>query len=380
MQDFKSAIFPYDKELSRSTAEAEESNKVAKNRLEQLARTVGDLVDKAVQNERILRKFQQFELQLLAISGLESLFDTLLAESLRHFRIDATELWLYDPERIVRDLLPLDVQRSAGLIWLDSDRDLRALYSSSHAVQLACPPPTGLFPGRPVRSVALLPLVRHGMLVGSLHFGAFAAQRFSGDKSTDFISHLASVVAVCIENCTNQERLHRLSLIDMLTHIENRRSFHLSMETEIARAIRQGEPLTVMLGDLDHFKSINDNHGHQVGDRVLRTVAQEIAGMLRKTDHVCRYGGEEFALILPNCDRNLALEIAERIRARIANLRVASDTGIEVPTSISLGVTCWTHPQPKHHDVSERLVKVADDAAYRAKENGRNRVEYHVFA
>ncbi|MFT3930453.1 MAG: DUF484 family protein [Spongiibacteraceae bacterium] len=390
MQDRKSSIPTRDLMLSRDSqpthdsaqrrrVETEDSNTVAKNRLEQLARTVGDLVDKATQNERILRKFQQFELQLLAISGLEPLFDTLLAESLRHFRIDATELWLFDPDRIVRDLLPEDVQRSAGLSWFESDRELRALYPESLSVRLVSPPPAGLFPGRPVRSVALLPLVRQGALVGSLHFGAFAAQRFSGDKSTDFISHLASVVAVCIENCTNQERLHRLSLIDMLTHVENRRSFHLSMDTEIARAIRQGEPLTVMLGDLDHFKSINDNHGHQVGDRVLRTVAQEISAMLRKTDHVCRYGGEEFALILPNCDRNLALDIAERIRARIAHLRIASDTGIEVPTSISLGVTCWTHPKPNSANIADRLVKLADDAAYRAKQGGRNRVEYHAF-
>ncbi len=379
MQDHKSASSNFDFDLPRAADAAEDSDKLAQNRLEQLARTVGDLVDKATQNERILRKFQQFELQLLAITGMEALFDTLLAASLRHFRLDAVELWLFDPERIVRDLLPDDLQRSAGLSWFDSDRELRALYPASLSVRLVSPPPANLFPGRPVRSVALLPLVRHGALVGSLHFGAFAAQRFSADKSTDFIGHLASVVAVCIENCTNQERLHRLSLVDMLTRVENRRAFHLSIDTEIARAIRRAEPLTVMLGDLDHFKAINDNHGHQVGDRVLRTVAQEIAGMLRKTDHVCRYGGEEFALILPSCDRSLALEIAERIRARIANLRIASDSGIEVPTSISLGVTCWTRPRPNGIDIAERLIKVADDAAYRAKLGGRNRVEYQTF-
>ncbi len=102
--------------------------------------------------------------------------------------------------------------------------------------------------------------------------------------------------------------------------------------------------------------------------------------MLRKTDHVCRYGGEEFALILPNCDSNLALEIAERIRARIAHLRIASDSGIEVPTSISLGVTCWSQPKPKSADVADRLIKSADDAAYRAKQGGRNRVEYQLFS
>lgn len=359
---------------------ADDNNKLAQNRLERLARTVSELVDKATQNERILRKFQQFELELLAVSGMETLLDSLLADSLRHFRLDATELWLFDPERILRDLLPDDLQRSAGLYWFDNDRDLRALYTAPFSVQLASPLPLGLFPGRPVRSAALLPLVRQGALVGSFHFGAFSAQRFSNDKSTDFINHLASVVAVCLENCANQERLHRLSLIDMLTRVENRRAFHLSIDTEIARAIRQTEPLTVMLGDLDHFKAVNDTHGHQVGDRVLHSVAQEIAGMLRKTDHVCRYGGEEFALILPNCDRNLAIDIAERIRARVAGMRIASDSGIEVPTSISLGVTCWTHPKPNTNNIADRLIKIADDAVYRAKASGRNRVEYQVFS
>lgn len=379
MQDPKSASFSFPSLTSRASDMAEHGDKSSRNRLEHLARTVGELVDKATQNERILRNFQQFELQVLATSDLTSLFDALLADSLRHFRLDVVGLWLFDPDRTLRDLLSADTQTIAGLKWFDSDADLQALYTRTPAVKLMSPVPEILFPGRPVRSAALLPLVRHGALVGSLHFGAFSAQRFSVDKSTDFIGHLASVVAVCIENCANQERLHRLSLVDMLTRVENRRSFHLSMETEIARAVRRAEPLTVMLGDLDHFKSINDNHGHQVGDQVLRTVAQEVSDMLRKTDHVCRYGGEEFALILPNCDRDLALDIAERIRARIANLRITSDTGITVPTSISLGVTCWTHPQEKTANIADRLVKIADDAAYRAKQQGRNRVEYQPF-
>jgi diguanylate cyclase (GGDEF)-like protein len=358
---------------------AHDNNKLAQSRLEKLTRTLGELMEKATQNERILHNFQQFELELLAVSGLEALLDSLLCNSLRHFRLDAVELWLFDPERILRDLLPDELQQSVGLSWFEHDDELRALYPTQLNVRLTSPPPNGLFPGRPVRSAALLPLVRQGALVGSLHFGAFASQRFSTDKSTDFINHLSSVVAVCLENCANQERLHRLSLIDMLTRVENRRSFHLSMEREIARAVRQREPLTVMLGDLDHFKQINDNHGHQVGDRVLHAVAQEIAGMLRTTDHVCRYGGEEFALILPNCDRALGGEIAERIRSRIAEMRIASDSGIKVPTSLSIGVTCWIKPAASAAMVAERLIKCADDAVYSAKSAGRNRVEYLAF-
>jgi diguanylate cyclase (GGDEF)-like protein len=353
---------------------------MARGRLEQLARTVDELMDKATQNERILRRFQHFELKLLANSGIDSLLDNLLADSLQHFRLDAVELWLLDPQGILRELLPEELRQTPGLEWLDNDASLRALYGGKSVVRLASPSPSGLFSGRPVRSSALLPLVRQNALVGSLHFGAFSAQRFSPDKSTDFINHLGSVVAVCLENCVNQERLHRLSLIDVLTRVENRRSFNTSIEKEIARALRQVEPLTVMIGDLDHFKAINDNHGHQVGDRVLYAVAQEIAGMLRKTDHVCRYGGEEFALILPNCDRALAQEIGERIRQRVAGMRVASDSGIEVPLSISLGVTCWTEPRPDATGIAERLVKLADNAVYRAKGAGRNRVEYQAYS
>lgn len=357
-----------------------DNNRLARSRMDRLARTVDELMDKATQNERILRRFQHFELKLLANSGIDSLLDNLLADSLQHFRLDAVELWLLDPQRILRDLLSEELQHTAGLQWLDSDVALRDLYAGKTAVRLASPSPVGLFSGRPVRSAALLPLVRQGMLVGSLHFGAFSAQRFSQDKSTDFINHLGSVVAVCLENCVNQERLHRLSLIDVLTRVENRRSFNASIEKEIARAARQAEPLTVMIADLDHFKSINDNHGHQVGDRVLHAVAQEIAGMLRKTDHVCRYGGEEFALILPNCDQALAQEIGERIRQRVAGMRVASDSGIEVALSISVGVTCWTQPtQGAGTGIAERLVKLADTAVYRAKSGGRDRVAYHVF-
>jgi len=353
---------------------------LAQNRLEHLARTVSELMDKATQNERILRKFQQFELELLAVSGMEVLLDSLLGDSLQHFRLDAVELWLFDPERILRDLLPDELQRWPGLIWLDNDEVLRGLYPLAPAVRLTSPLPKGLFAGRPVRSAALLPLVRQGVLVGSLHFGAFSAQRFSGDKSTDFIGHLASIVAVCLENCVNQERLHRLSLIDMLTRVENRRAFQISLDTEIARASRRREPLTLMLADLDHFKVVNDNHGHQVGDRVLRAVAQEIAGMLRKTDHVCRYGGEEFALILPSCDPVLAIDVAERIRLRVAEMRVLSDSGIAVPVSLSLGFTCWARPGGESAaGVGERLIKLADDAVYRAKAAGRNRVEYSAF-
>lgn len=349
---------------------------LARSRYERLAQTVSELMDKATQNERILRKFQQYELQLLAVSGMEALCDCLLGDSLHHFQLDAVELWLLDRDQGIRELTPESLRDLPGLVWLDDGSQLQALYQAQGSVQLVNPVPPGVFSGRSMRSAALLPLVRHGVQVGALHLGALAPQRFTADKSTDFIEHLGCIIASCIENAINHERLHRLSMIDMLTRVENRRAFAQSMATEIARAARHSEPLTVMLADLDHFKSINDHHGHQVGDRVLTAVAQEIAGMLRKTDHVCRYGGEEFALILPNCDRALAQEIADRIRLRVRSMRIASDSGIEVPVTLSIGLTCWSQPSTYPDTLPDTLIRLADQAVYRAKDKGRDCVEF----
>src|SRR5262245_24455848 len=104
---------------------------LAQQRVERLARTVGELVDKATQNERILRKFQQFELELLAIAGMEALLGSLLEDSLQHFRLDAVELWLFDPEHILRDLLSDELRQRPGLLWQDSDTALRDLYAAA---------------------------------------------------------------------------------------------------------------------------------------------------------------------------------------------------------------------------------------------------------
>jgi len=365
-----------DRTHAASAPDTMPNDTLARSRYERLARTVGELMDKATQNERILRKFQQYELQLLAVSGMEALCDCLLGDSLHHFQLDAVELWLLDRDQQIRGLIPNQLHEFPNLVWLEDPALLKTLYAESQQVRLVSPIPAGVFGGRSMRSAALLPLVRHGALVGALHFGSLTAQRFSADKSTDFIEHLASIVAACLENALNHERLHRLSMIDMLTRVENRRSFAQSMDTEIARAARHGEPLTVMLADLDYFKRINDNHGHQTGDRVLTAVAQEIVATLRKTDHVCRYGGEEFALILPNCERPLAQEVADRIRLRVRNMHIAADSGIDVPVSLSIGFTCWTNPGPYPANLADVLVGLADKAVYSAKDKGRDRVEY----
>lgn len=353
------------------------------------APSMRQLFEEAQNNEKVLRRYQEFELALLSAEHLDELLAILLRTSKASFQLAAVELWLHDPQRSLVELLPEQCLSDPALVLHDNERTFERLFPHPTAVRLVSTQDSASLPtfrGTGIRSAALLPLYRKGAFVGSMHLGAREAQRFTGDKSTDFISHMASVVAVCIENALVQEQLRLLSLLDPLTKVKNRRGFHLSLETEISRASRSREPMCLLFVDLDHFKSINDTHGHPAGDRVLQVVAQFLRGTLRKVDHVCRYGGEEFALVLPNCTRELAMEIGERLRGRVSQLQIdIGDENREEHTcvTLSMGVCCW---QPTRRvgdreqaELASTLISRSDQGVYEAKEKGRNRVCYVPF-
>lgn len=166
--------------------------------------------------------------------------------------------------------------------------------------------------------------------------------------------------------------LAKLSKTDPLTKLANRRLFDDMAEIEVSRAIRSGQPLSIMIIDIDHFKAVNDSYGHIAGDNCLKLVATAIAEFAgRETDVVARYGGEEFAVILPGTDRAHALLVAERIREAIQSIDVVYE-GKAIAITASIGVVGAT--LPRNCNV-EHLVNFADKALYAAKEKGRNRVE-----
>jgi two-component system, cell cycle response regulator len=158
----------------------------------------------------------------------------------------------------------------------------------------------------------------------------------------------------------------RLAITDALTGLHNRRFFEEILRMEADRATRTGRPLGLLVIDLDHFKQVNDRHGHQVGDRVLKEAAARLLNAARTSDVVARYGGEEFLVLLPGTDADVLAEVAERIR------RAIGDTAIgDVNQTTSVGAAVM----PRHgHDAAE-LLRVADAALYRAKELGRDRVQ-----
>jgi len=164
--------------------------------------------------------------------------------------------------------------------------------------------------------------------------------------------------------------LEDLSRRDPLTGIANRRAFHEALDVEYARCARYGRPFSFMMVDLDHFKAVNDTHGHQAGDLALISSAQVLVGQLRSNDLVGRYGGEEFAVILPETPHAAALQVAERCRVKIASTPLTyNDTVFSVTASMGLA----SLPDPRAHS-TEELIRLADEALYDAKRQGRNRL------
>jgi diguanylate cyclase (GGDEF)-like protein len=179
---------------------------------------------------------------------------------------------------------------------------------------------------------------------------------------------LASQAVIALDNARLHAIVERQALVDALTGLANRRRSDQMLHLELSRAIRLEAPLAFVLADVDHFKSVNDEFGHPAGDAVLRKVAALFTEALREIDVAGRWGGEEFALILPGTDLEGGLQLAERLRAALAARPLRVDQA-EIRVTASFGVASF----PEH--VSERAIVAAADAAlYEAKRSGRNRV------
>ena len=166
------------------------------------------------------------------------------------------------------------------------------------------------------------------------------------------------------------ERLLYMSRTDALTGVDNRRQFEERLKEMFEHSRRLSEPMSCVMCDLDKFKSVNDTHGHQAGDEVLKQFAQILARSAREIDRVGRYGGEEFTVLLPGTVLDAAVTFAERVRKEVEE-RTFTFPGGALKRTASFGVAGWPHPRVTH---AEALVKAADDALYVAKETGRNKV------
>lgn len=356
-----------------------------------LKKLVRSLLSRIKDNHQIDRHFEGFEFKLLNTNRLEDLLNLLMQETLSYFELDDIGLILVDPDYSVRELFQhLNQGDYSNRLQLRHNDDFAlSLYSGNRMRyevtlgKLDTLTLSRLFPNsQQLGSAALLPLIRNKKLIGSLHFGSAAGDRFTADKAVDFMEHLASICAVCLDNSLAHEHLRRQSRVDMLTQVSNRMHFEVEFAKELERSRRSDDPLSCLFVDVDHFKSINDEHGHQRGDLCLKEVAAAIKPQLRKTDLLARYGGEEFVVVLHRCESGEAQSIAERIRAAVESLQIPTNGVARIEPTVSIGLTSWIPIGERTMDLQrlgQQLLNCADEAMYQAKESGRNRVIIQPF-
>ncbi|HBB15558.1 MAG TPA: hypothetical protein DCZ97_00630 [Syntrophus sp. (in: bacteria)] len=223
-----------------------------------------------------------------------------------------------------------------------------------------------------------IPMMAQGETIGVFHLEGehTKAGRWEGahnqwtTEKQQFAVAVAEHVSLALSNMKLRETLHNLSIRDPLTGLFNRRYMEESLERELLKARRYSRPLGVIMIDIDHFKRFNDTYGHEAGDQILRELGIFLQNHIRLTDIPCRYGGEEFTLILPEADITFTQQRAEQIRIGAAALRVSIQGQTLAEITISQGVAVF----PGNGESGEELLRAADEALYRAKQQGRNHV------
>jgi len=215
-----------------------------------------------------------------------------------------------------------------------------------------------------------VPILAQGEALGIVHFQATDASPALGDSELSFKNTFAGQVGLSIANIRLREALRAQSVKDPLTGLYNRRYLEETLEREIRRAVRAEQSLGILMLDLDHFKKVNDTYGHDAGDTVLRDAGAFLTKSVRVEDTVCRFGGEEFVIVLPTADAEAARSRAERIRSKLRELVVMHQGQSLGRITVSIGVA----ELPVNGTTAADLLAAADAALYRAKRNGRDQV------
>ena len=351
---------------------------------ERLRGRLKELTEEVSRNDALFHKTQERELELLRAGSLTQLLERLIHGLRESYQLDAVTLHLNDPQHEIRHLMisgdGFFIEELEGVYFVD------ALSAAAPQVANLEKPWLGpfrladhelLLPGiGGGGSLALIPLTRQEQLDGVLVFFSADPRRFTGDLASDFLAHLGVVSAICIENAVNRARLVRSGLTDFLTGFHNRRYLHARLREELARAQRAKQPVACLMIDVDHFKRINDRYGNLAGDAVLREVAQRIDTEMRMSDTGVRFGGDEFAIVLPQGNVGDGERVAARVLEAVRSEPVSIGGHAPETVTLSIGVAAAAPDQATRDFkvIADRLIAEADAALYRAKSAGRNRI------
>ncbi len=277
------------------------------------------------------------ELEVKAYKGLSK-------EEVEALKKDAAEAWAMTT--IEKERKPIFAQELAG----------KASYQTYSAANRNLP------------FAIYVPMLKEGELYGVVKVGPKINGEPFSENDLEFFATLSSQAVIAFENA----RLYSLAITDSITKLYVHRYFQLRLDEEVARSRRYNATISLLMCDIDHFKPVNDNYGHQQGDMILKEVSKILRKNVRNTDIAARYGGEEFAIILPETTQADAKIVAERIRRDVAHYDFPSIIPGQPPLkcSISIGVAGF----PLNADNKDQLIQKADSALYKAKGSGRNKV------
>jgi len=219
-----------------------------------------------------------------------------------------------------------------------------------------------------------VPLISRNKVIGFLNIHSMYKNRPLTGEKISLVNALASQASIAISNAQMFAAMREQAILDQCTGLYNFRYFQQKIDEEIENTIKTGESLSLMILDIDHFKHVNDTWGHLYGDTVLKELANLLKRNVRSEDSVCRYGGEEFAIILPHCNAEVTYKIAERIRTKIEETTSNDRRNVfKEPITVSIGVSEYNPATNK-----TAFIRQSDCALYWAKNNGRNRS--HVYS
>jgi len=350
----------------------------ASSRSEQLERRLSEQV---TVNSYLSRQINQLELMLLQSSDLFSLFEILLVSLPRHFDMRVSELWMFDPEHILSDLLSGAHRYGHHLQLHDDVFAIQELYGVEPDIAFIDATDSRMFEilktDHGADQCLLLPIMDAGRLVGSFHLGAPEWSFSVGEAEENLIAHLASIISVCLKNSIDRQQVNQLTMLDDLTHIGNPRGFEADLSRELARAKREKQPVSVLMLEIDEYGELLEHYGEVRSHFVLKKVAERVSSNMRATDTMARFSGSQMAVLISGCGEILGREVGERMRTDIENFAIDDGRGAILQVTLSLGLVTW---EPAHYPAVDlprlaiQMQSAADKGLQRARSDGGNRM------